>query len=156
MAAGYHPIVTHPERLRWIGDHYDTMCSLAHAGAWMQLTAGSVTGRFGKRSLYWSERMLDEGMVHTDAHNIRNRARILSHAVELVAKRLGEQAALLPLLGSILLLLILAACGSSGGAQPGPASQSGACRLRWWRRTSRNTGSGRSISSISLSSRSRI
>ena len=25
MAAGFHPIITHPERLRWIEDHYDTM-----------------------------------------------------------------------------------------------------------------------------------
>ncbi len=96
MAAGYHPIITHPERLRWITDHYDTMQALADAGAWMQLTAGSVTGRFGKGAQYWSERMLDEGLVHilaTDAHNLRGRTPILSEAVERVAERLGPKAA---------------------------------------------------------------
>lgn len=96
MAAGYHPIVTHPERLRWIEERYETIRAVARAGAWMQLTAGSVTGRFGKRALYWSERMLDEGIVHilaTDAHNMRGRAPRLAEAVEAVAARLGEEAA---------------------------------------------------------------
>ena len=97
MAAGYHPIITHPERLHWIESHYETMVRIARAGAWMQLTCGSVTGRFGKRPLYWSERMLDEGLVHilaTDAHNMRGRKPQMSPARDLVAQRLGEQAAI--------------------------------------------------------------
>lgn len=97
MAAGYQPIITHPERLRWIDENYAMMVQLAQAGAWMQLTAASVTGRFGKGPLYWSERMLDEGLVHilaTDAHNLRSRPCVLSQAVDAVAERLGEQAAL--------------------------------------------------------------
>jgi len=96
MAAGWHPVVTHPERLHWIETHYETMQRLAHAGAWMQLTSGSVTGRFGRRAKYWSERMLDEGLVHilaTDAHNMRNRSPRLAEARDLVAERLGEEAA---------------------------------------------------------------
>ena len=39
----------------------------------MQVTAGSVTGRFGRRPRYWAERLLDEGWVHilaTDAHGV--------------------------------------------------------------------------------------
>lgn len=96
MAAGFHPLITHPERLRWIEDHYGLMVQLARAGAWMQLTAGSVTGRFGKRTQYWAERMLDDGIVHilaTDAHNLRSRAPVLSEAVEAVSRRLGAEAA---------------------------------------------------------------
>jgi len=96
MAGGYLPIVTHPERLSWIESHYETMKRLAAAGAWMQLTSGSVTGRFGKRAQYWSERMLDEGLVHllaTDAHNLRNRKPLIREAFDAVAARLGEQAA---------------------------------------------------------------
>lgn len=96
MAAGFHPLITHPERLRWIEEHYDLMVQLAQAGAWMQLTAGSVTGRFGKRTQYWAERMLDDGIVHilaTDAHNLRNRVPVLSEAVQAVSQRLGAQAA---------------------------------------------------------------
>jgi len=97
MAAGYHPIITHPERLRWIETHYETMQRMAQAGAWMQLTSGSLTGRFGKRSQYWSERMLDEGLVHilaTDAHNTGRRAPHLAEARDFVAARLGDQAAI--------------------------------------------------------------
>ena len=93
MSAGFHPIITHPERLTWIEDHYPTMIALAKAGAWMQLTAGSVTGRFGARPKYWSERMLDEGLVHllaTDAHNLRARSPVMSEARAAVAQRLGE------------------------------------------------------------------
>lgn len=96
MAVGYHPIITHPERLRWIEDNYALMRRLVEGGAWMQITAGSVTGRFGKRALYWAERMLDEGLVHilaTDAHNMRSRNPVLSEAVEAVSRRLGEEAA---------------------------------------------------------------
>lgn len=96
MAAGFHPLITHPERLRWVEEHYDLMLSLAQGGAWMQITAGSVTGRFGKRTQYWAERMLDDGIVHilaTDAHNLRSRSPVLSEAVEAVATRLGQQAA---------------------------------------------------------------
>jgi len=96
MTAGYLPIITHPERLRWIEDHYEAMGEMVHSGAWIQLTAASVTGKFGRRAQYWSERMLDEGLVHilaTDAHNMRTRSPVLSEAVEAVARRLGDQAA---------------------------------------------------------------
>jgi protein-tyrosine phosphatase len=93
MAAGYWPVLTHPERLTWIETHYDAIERMAGRGVLMQITAGSIEGRFGKRPLYWAERMLDEGLVHilaTDAHNLRNRKPVLSVARELVAKRLGE------------------------------------------------------------------
>ena len=30
----------------------------------MQITSGSLTGKFGTRAQYWGERMLDEGFVH--------------------------------------------------------------------------------------------
>ena len=48
LAAGYIPIVTHPERLGWIEDSYEAFLNVTKAGAWMQITAGSLTGRFGQ------------------------------------------------------------------------------------------------------------
>lgn len=93
MAAGYHPIITHPERLSWIEDRYPMMRRLAEAGVWMQVTAGAVTGAFGGRVRYWAERMLDEGLVHivaSDAHNIRKRPPGLSPAREEITRRLGS------------------------------------------------------------------
>jgi protein-tyrosine phosphatase len=93
---GYVPIITHPERLSWITDHYDQMKALAGAGAWLQITAGSLTGRFGPRPRYWAERMVDEGLTHilaSDAHNLRNRAPRLAEGRDAVATRLGAEEA---------------------------------------------------------------
>ncbi len=92
MAAGYVPVVTHPERLTWIEDRYAVFPRLARAGAWMQITAGSVTGRFGRRPRYWAERMLDEGVVHllaTDSHHVDRRPPLLAEARAAAAERLG-------------------------------------------------------------------
>jgi len=92
-SAGYVPILTHPERLSWIDAHYGYIKRMTAAGAWIQLTAGSITGAFGHQPRYWSERMLDEGLVHliaTDAHNTGRRRPAMSKAREAVAARLGE------------------------------------------------------------------
>ena len=92
VSAGYVPILTHPERLAWIESRYDIIERLERAGTLMQLTAGSLTGRFGKRPRYWSERMLEEGKVHllaTDAHDTRRRPPLLAEAADLVERRLG-------------------------------------------------------------------
>lgn len=97
VKAGYVPIITHPERLRWIETHYDLFMSLIGHGALVQLTAASITGGFGTRPRYWSERMLDEGIVDivaTDAHNTTGRPPILSVARDALAKRLGDAEAL--------------------------------------------------------------
>lgn len=96
MASGYVPVITHPERLSWIETHYDVFGRLASNGVWMQLTAGSLTGRFGRRPKYWAERMLDEGLVDilaTDAHNIPKRAPLLAEAREAAALRVGSDEA---------------------------------------------------------------
>lgn len=76
LVADYVPILTHPERLTWIDDKYDVFVALARRGVWMQITAGSLLGRFGRRPKYWAERMLSEGLVHviaSDAHDKRRR-----------------------------------------------------------------------------------
>ena len=92
MTAGIVPVITHPERLSWIENHYDVFADLVKQGCWMQLTAGSVTGRFGKRPQYWAERMLDEGLVHilaTDSHHIDKRPPLLAEGRDAAARRLG-------------------------------------------------------------------
>jgi protein-tyrosine phosphatase len=96
VVAGYVPILTHPERLSWINSHYKSMRELVSAGVWLQLTAGSLAGAFGKNARYWSERMLEDGVVHilaTDAHDVSRRPPNLSQGRDLAAKRIGDQAA---------------------------------------------------------------
>ena len=93
-AAGYIPVLTHPERLVWIEDHYPVFVNLARRGVWMQLTAGAILGKFGKRARYWSERMLDEGLVHlvaSDAHTTSMRNPRMGEARATVLKRMGEE-----------------------------------------------------------------
>ncbi len=62
----------------------------------MQLTAGSLTGRFGRRPKYWSERMLDDHMVHiiaTDSHHPERRPPLLREGREAAALRIGANEA---------------------------------------------------------------
>lgn len=96
LAAGYVPVITHPERLGWIEEQYHIFCDLADKGVWLQVTAGSLTGRFGPAARYWGERMLDEGRVHllaTDAHNADNRPPLLAEGREAAAKWVGGEEA---------------------------------------------------------------
>lgn len=93
LVGGFVPILTHPERLSWINSQYDLIARLAAAGVLMQITAGSLSGGFGRRPKYWAERMLDEGNVHilaTDAHHVDRRAPDLARGFELAAQRVGE------------------------------------------------------------------
>jgi protein-tyrosine phosphatase len=96
LAAGYVPIITHPERLSWIDSHYDTFQRLAHAGVWMQLTAGSVLGLFGRSPQRRSFRLLEDGLAHiiaSDAHDLKRRQPVLRPAFEALAARYGEKEA---------------------------------------------------------------
>lgn len=96
LAAGFIPVITHPERLTWLEGYYPLFQRMVQSGAWIQLTAGSVTGRFGKRPKYWAERLLDEGYCHilaTDSHHIDRRPPLLAEGRDAAAKRLGAQEA---------------------------------------------------------------
>ncbi len=97
IKSDYVPIITHPERLRWIETHYEVFRSLLGHGALVQITAASITGGFGSRPKYWSQRMLDEGLVDivaTDAHNTTGRPPVLSIARDALIERLGEAEAI--------------------------------------------------------------
>jgi protein-tyrosine phosphatase len=90
--AGYVPILTHPERLSWLNTRYSMIQRLVRAGAWMQITAGSLTGNFGRNARYWAERMLAEGLVHilaTDAHDERRRPPDLAEGFVRAAQLVG-------------------------------------------------------------------
>lgn len=94
---GYVPILTSPEKLKWIESHFGVLERLVEYGVWMQLTAGSLTGHNGRQSLYWAEKLLDSGMVHilaTDAHNLVSRPPILSEAYEMARSAVGTDEAL--------------------------------------------------------------
>jgi protein-tyrosine phosphatase len=93
---GYVPILTHPERYKWIEQNYEVFRALAASGVWMQITAGSLTGRFGSRAKYWAQRMLADGLVTilaTDAHDTRARPPLLREAYEAAVAEVGQDEA---------------------------------------------------------------
>ena len=96
MTIGITPVVTHPERLRWIETHYDLFVRLVGRGVWMQVTAGALTGRFGKRVQYWGERFVGEGhcqILATEAHHPQRRPPLLAEARAAAAVLVGRDAA---------------------------------------------------------------
>jgi protein-tyrosine phosphatase len=94
LVAGYVPILTHPERLSWIKDHYKLIIDMADRGVLMQITSGALLGRFGRQPKYWGERMLNEGRVHilaSDAHGTERRYPDLAEGAEAAAQWVGQQ-----------------------------------------------------------------
>lgn len=92
VASGYTPIITHPERLTWVEGHYPVFLRLIEQGAWMQVTAGALTGLFGPRAKYWGERFVGEGHAHilaSDAHSAGRRKPHMSEALTVAEKLLG-------------------------------------------------------------------
>jgi len=97
LLSGFVPIITHPERLAYIEADYDKFVALAQQGAWIQLTGGSLLGRFGPRVKRISERFLSDGAAHllaSDGHNLKNRTPELSEARDAAAAIIGAEAAL--------------------------------------------------------------
>lgn len=94
LAAGYVPLITHPERLSWLDEaHYPWFVDAAFAGAWIQLTADALVGRFGKEAKRWSERFLGDGLVHvlaSDGHDVRRRPPVLSAGRRAAERWLGS------------------------------------------------------------------
>lgn len=96
VANGYTPVITHPERLTWVENHFPTFVELTRQGAWMQVTAGALTGMFGSSAQYWGERFVGEGLTHilaTDAHSTGRRVPVLSEALAVAERLLGREEA---------------------------------------------------------------
>lgn len=95
IANGYIPVITHPERLDWIESHYEEMFEVARMGAWLQITAGAITGDFGRTARAWSRRFLEEGFVHliaSDAHGTGKRPPVLSGGIAEAIAITGDEA----------------------------------------------------------------
>jgi protein-tyrosine phosphatase len=86
------PIISHPERNAVFAGSPEILQEMVGQGAIGQLTAQSLTGRFGRRVRKTAEDFLRRGLVHviaSDAHNSGARPPRLSEAVEAAAKIVG-------------------------------------------------------------------
>jgi protein-tyrosine phosphatase len=90
------PIIAHPERNIQIGREPWQLMPLLEMGAKIQITAESITGKMGMTAKNCAEYLLQNGHVHylaTDSHAPGFREPILSKAVKLAARIIGEEQA---------------------------------------------------------------
>jgi protein-tyrosine phosphatase len=90
------PLIAHPERNKVITTHIDKVREFTEAGCWLQLTAGSLVGRFGPQAERAAFGLIDKGwdcLAATDAHNLQNRPPLLSEARDVLRQRYGEAVA---------------------------------------------------------------
>ncbi len=93
---GLTPILTHPERNATLQRSRTRLRSWLGADLLVQVTAGSLTGTFGKVAEKIAWELLTNNWAHfvsSDAHNLTRRTPRLSEAYGLVSKRLGAPTA---------------------------------------------------------------
>lgn len=94
--AGLNPVITHPERNGLLVANPQRLEQWVSRGCYVQVTAGSLLGRFGPAAQRAAEEWLDHGLVHfvaSDAHNTSSRPPRLSEAHDFVAQSRGEDVA---------------------------------------------------------------
>lgn len=96
MVVGMRPILTHPERNLTLQQKPERMHEWLEQGCLVQVTANSLTGRFGKRAQEMGLQLIEQGRVHflaTDAHDLKSRPPVMSEARKLVAEKFGPNTA---------------------------------------------------------------
>lgn len=90
------PLIAHPERNKAVMAQPDKIREFTEAGCWLQLTAGSLAGRFGSQAEETAFKLIEEGwncLMATDAHNLHSRPPLLSEGRAAVAERYGDAVA---------------------------------------------------------------
>lgn len=90
---GVIPVIAHPERNLVLSSQPEKLQRLIELGAVAQVTAGSITGEFGKAALAASNDFLKRGLVHviaSDSHSLNRRPPRMSQAREKIRKISAE------------------------------------------------------------------
>jgi protein-tyrosine phosphatase len=96
LSAGIKIIITHPERHRFLAMQPQILERWAAKECGVQITAGSLLGKFGTISQKAAWQILGMPVpliVATDAHNMTSRAPCMRAAYEIICRQLGEQTA---------------------------------------------------------------
>lgn len=90
------PLIAHPERNKDVMRNLAKLDSFIDQGCLLQVTAGSLIGRFGDVAERRARELLDRDdifVVATDAHNLENRPPLMGLARSFLASAVGEEAA---------------------------------------------------------------
>lgn len=96
LAQGIGVVIVHPERNKEIMLDYNKVEAFIDMGCMLQLTSGSLSGRFGEPPRMAAEHMLQHGWVDllaSDAHNLQYRPPQLSDGKQAAAAIIGEDRA---------------------------------------------------------------
>ena len=93
---GLEPVIAHPERLPWLAATPPLLADLVRRGAYLQLTAMSLTGELGSPLAGLCADLVKADLVHfvsSDAHDLEFRPPGLRRAFEHVVRRHGAATA---------------------------------------------------------------
>jgi protein-tyrosine phosphatase len=96
LDADFVPIVTHPERNARVHQKPERVNEWVDMGCYIQVTAGSITGRFGSSARACAQDLLKKGLVHfvaSDGHDCDRRPPTLRHAHRAVSHEWGGESA---------------------------------------------------------------
>jgi len=91
--AGMIPVITHPERNALLRQRLDEIQNWVENGTYIQITAQSLLGNFGRRAHEFCETLLDRHLVHfvaSDGHDCVRRPPKLDGAYNWLKKEHGE------------------------------------------------------------------
>ncbi|WP_076419913.1 CpsB/CapC family capsule biosynthesis tyrosine phosphatase [Colwellia sp. UCD-KL20] len=91
------PIIVHPERNSTFLHNRDKLQTFIDLGCPLQITASSITGKFGSDVQEMTEQLLIENKVSaiaSDCHNLKGRSPDLLHGVDKAKKLVGDDIAL--------------------------------------------------------------
>lgn len=91
---GYIPVLAHPERNTEFKRHPNRLFDLINRGALVQVTAGSLTGQFGRKSKHFTLDLMKHHLVHfvaSDTHNTTTRACVLGDAHQVIERQFSKE-----------------------------------------------------------------
>lgn len=93
QAAGFRPLLAHPERYQAVQQDPNVALDLVARGVMLQVTFSSFVGLFGKRAQRSAETLLRHQAIHilaSDAHSAGHRLAVVEEARRRVVKLTGE------------------------------------------------------------------
>jgi protein-tyrosine phosphatase len=97
LAKNYLPVIVHPERNSTFLHHREKLKVFIDLGCPLQITASSLSGKFGAEAQQMAEELLIAGevsVIASDCHNLKGRSPDLLAGYEHAKSLIGHQAAL--------------------------------------------------------------